>query len=555
MNLGGGIEDLKPPQQERAFDGREWIRSIAVTADGARAVSGGNDGIVRLWDLATGRELARLSGHVGLVNSVAVTADGSRAVSGGDDGTVRVWDLPARRELAKLSGHTGPVRGVAIIADGSRAVSGGDDGTVRVWDLAAGRELAKFAGHAGPVRGVAVAADGSRIVSGGDDRTVRVWAWDLVTSGELARLTGHTDLVQAVAVTADGNRAVSGGSDGTVRLWDLATGRELAEFTGHGSPVRGVAVTADGAQAVSGGTDRSVRVWDLVTSHELACFTGHSGSVRGMAVTGDGSRAVSGGSDGVVRVWDLAASDRDKPPAASRPAEGRDRTSENFKNGYLTLVAIIQGVAFAALVAVAFNAASAGLSLAHAFTLATEAFATLFAIVAVTDEYLQLLRAVEWNPGSVDTAIPYALGSGEVVAALSLGKLTLWWAATSVTLIMAAGAFRYSKRRAMDTILEGYANVANIRRFVGVVARLSRTCEIMFFYALAICLLSAFATLSPWIYAFAPLVLLFGLLAVALFLPGVPEKAGKGVVLFKAAPRRSALDQIIRTGQERRPRD
>ena len=284
-------------------DGR--VSSAAVTADGTMAVSGGDDGSVRVWDLATGRERAKLTGHAHWVLSVAVTADGTTAVSGGDDGSVRIWDLATGRERAKLTGHTKLVSSVAVTADGTMAVSGGRDRSVRIWDLATGRERAKLTGHDGPVLSVAVTADGTMAVSGGDDGLVRIW--DLATGRERAKLTGHTKLVSSVAVTADGTMAVSGGRDRSVRIWDLATGRERAKLTGHTNLVLSVAVTADGTMAVSGGDDGSVRVWDLATGRERAKLTSHDGRVSSVAVTGDGTTAVSGGYDGLVRVWDLAA--------------------------------------------------------------------------------------------------------------------------------------------------------------------------------------------------------------------------------------------------------
>ena len=187
--------------------------------------------------------------HLG--GTLAVTADGARAVSGGGDGTVRVWDLATDREQAVLTGHQGGVSSVAVTADAVRAVSGGhDDGTVRVWDLATGRAAAVLTGHQGGVSSVAVTADGATAVSGGRDGTVRVW--DLATDREQAVLTGHQGGVSSVAVTADAVRAVSGGhDDGTVRVWDLATGRAAAVLTGHQGGVSSVAVTADGAHARS----------------------------------------------------------------------------------------------------------------------------------------------------------------------------------------------------------------------------------------------------------------------------------------------------------------
>ena len=97
-----------------------------------------------------------LTGHDGSVSAVAVSADGRRAVSGGCDGTVRVWDLDTGEPPHALTGHDGLVRAVAVSADGRRAVSGGDDGTVRVWDLDTGTAAAHATGHDGHGEAVAV---------------------------------------------------------------------------------------------------------------------------------------------------------------------------------------------------------------------------------------------------------------------------------------------------------------------------------------------------------------------------------------------------------------
>jgi WD40 repeat protein len=71
------------------------------------------------------------------LGAAALSADGQLAVSGSDDGTVRVGDLAAGTQRgAPLTGHNGLVLAVALSADGQIAVSGSDDGTMRVWDLA-----------------------------------------------------------------------------------------------------------------------------------------------------------------------------------------------------------------------------------------------------------------------------------------------------------------------------------------------------------------------------------------------------------------------------------
>jgi hypothetical protein len=216
-----------PFQQQGHSD---YVRSVALGRVGARdvIVSGGDDHTVRLWDAASGENLAVLEGHSAYVLSVALGRVGAREVivSGGDDHTVRLWDAASGESLAVLEGHSASVLSVALGRVGARdvIVSGGSDCTVRLWDAASGESLAVLEGHSGRVLSVALGRVGARdvIVSGGSDRTVRLW--DAASGENLAVLEGHSDTVLSVALGRVGARdvIVSGGDDGTVRLWDAA---------------------------------------------------------------------------------------------------------------------------------------------------------------------------------------------------------------------------------------------------------------------------------------------------------------------------------------------
>jgi sterol desaturase/sphingolipid hydroxylase (fatty acid hydroxylase superfamily) len=293
---------VEPPPPPVRLLGR-GVTGVAVTADGRRYASAGEDGTVNLVDIATMTPGPYPAGHRRRASAVAVTADGSRVVSASYDGTVRVWDGQSGRCLHTLAGHDGVVLSVGVTADGRTVVSGGADGTARVW-AGDGTPGEVYAVHAGAVPGVAVSGDGKRVAAAaGPDVKVR----DAGSGRELV-LAGHRDVVCGVALTPDGGRVVSGGRDGRVVVWDGTTGREVIRLDA-GGPVCAVAVSPDGRTVAAGGEDRVVRVWDLAAGREPRAFTGHAEAVTAVSVSGDGRRVVSGSRDGGVRWWRVGDGD------------------------------------------------------------------------------------------------------------------------------------------------------------------------------------------------------------------------------------------------------
>jgi RNA polymerase sigma factor (TIGR02999 family) len=146
---------------------------IARRSADRSALSGSPDGTIRLWDLATGKEIRRFAGHETMVLSVAFSPDGRHVLSGGCDTTVRLWDVQSGKQLGCFRGHRGNVESVAFSPDGCRALSGSADGTIRLWDLPAGRELCGLGTE--DVLGVAFSPDGRQVLSANADSMVRLW--------------------------------------------------------------------------------------------------------------------------------------------------------------------------------------------------------------------------------------------------------------------------------------------------------------------------------------------------------------------------------------------
>ncbi|MFM6270768.1 MAG: WD40 repeat domain-containing protein, partial [Dolichospermum sp.] len=164
-------------------------------------------------------------GHKSSVNTLVITPDDSKFISGSSDSTIKIWDLATGKELQTLTGHSRKVNTLAITPDGSKLVSGSDDSTIKIWDLEKNKLSSHSTAHNSDVSALLITPNGSKLVSGSSDSTIKIW--DFFTGQELQILTGHGDEVEAVAVSPDNRLVVSSSQDQTIKVWDLAKGKEL----------------------------------------------------------------------------------------------------------------------------------------------------------------------------------------------------------------------------------------------------------------------------------------------------------------------------------------
>ncbi|MEN3009382.1 MAG: trypsin-like peptidase domain-containing protein, partial [Candidatus Bipolaricaulaceae bacterium] len=170
-SLGIELWDVATMELVRFFEHRAW--SVAFSPDGRTLASGSEDGTIKLWDVATGKDLRTLAGHRHAVTSVAFSPDGRTVASASrlwNDNTIKLWDVATGKELRTLAGHTDAVSSVAFSPDGRTLASGWEDGTIKLWDVATGKELRTLAGHTSGVNSVAFSPDGRTLASGSYDR-------------------------------------------------------------------------------------------------------------------------------------------------------------------------------------------------------------------------------------------------------------------------------------------------------------------------------------------------------------------------------------------------
>ena len=322
------------------------VERAVFSPDGSRIVTASRDRSARIWDTATGKEIAVLRGHEGTVYSAAFSPDGKRIITASYDDTARIWDAATAMEIAALRGHEDTVWSAAFSPDGARIVTASSDRTARIWSAATAEEIAVLRGHEAGLRFAAFSPDGKRIVTGSsltsriwdaetgretavlkeDDGCPVFWAtfspdgtrivtalgcqiaqiYHALTGERIAAVYGHDAYVSSATFSPDSKRILTASEDGTARVWDAATAKEIAVLRGHEAGLRFAAFSPDGKRIVTASRDRTARIWDAAPSNEIAALRHDENQIWSAAFSPDGKRIVTASSDRTARIWDAA---------------------------------------------------------------------------------------------------------------------------------------------------------------------------------------------------------------------------------------------------------
>ena len=359
---------------------------VVFSRDGKKLIAGSAVD-VRVWDAASGKELARQNvrlGHTGLV----LSPDGKTVAFGEGNAGLYLWDWesggPPRKvplvsrpyfhylafspdgKTVYASDGQGQAHGYDVatgaptgqadesvvrwrrvspdgktvaVADHDRAKN---QGSVVLREAASGKEVGRLSSGSLVISDGRWSPDGTRIAG---TTAYRAWVWDVKTGKALGSdVPAHTAALHSLAFASDG-RLVTSGQDATVRTWDSATGRERLRFNVDHPMGMDMTLSPDGDLVAGSPEPNAVRVWEAKTGREvfkLAWGTGRYGGVFRVRFAADGQTLLTYGHDFRLRVFDTLTgklkSERKIRPAALGPETDDDeRQAWEFKMTHRTV--------------------------------------------------------------------------------------------------------------------------------------------------------------------------------------------------------------------------
>lgn len=393
------VWELATGQQLRLIQSGEGsVNALAISPDGRHLAAG--DGTVRIWDMQTGKQLSNPPAEQGAIRVIAYSPDGSRVASGSQNGMILLWDAASGKVLNSIKSH-GAVTSLAFSPDGKRLVSGGTDGQVHFWNVATGKPTAGFnpssqqpdsrhlleayrrekeradaalaaeqearqreaaarsaeqlslyqaqihlaqraweqskseeaqqaldkapaaergwewsylrslkqdkatilEGHSQGVVRLAFEPSGKRLATVGRGQDVLIW--DVATGKKVGGPFQQESIIRSAAFSPDGRYLALATSDGGIRFLEPDTGSIPLTLRSAGGDVLALAFSPDGRRLAWSARDRIVRVWELMQQKETTKLEPPNGTTFGLAFSPDGSRLVTTSGEGSVRSWDV----------------------------------------------------------------------------------------------------------------------------------------------------------------------------------------------------------------------------------------------------------
>lgn len=270
------------------------VRALAVSPLSESIVSGGDDGVIRLWHARSG-VMKSLGEMVGPVSALAFSPNGVlvASISGVN---VHITDLQSEETI--LLGQTGARSPSVAFSPGGKSLassSGGSRCEIQLWNLQSGQMRVLKGDWKGP-SSIAFSPDGGLIGTADSDLSnpfLRLWDVDTATMRVLGQSTRQ---ITSVGFLPDGKYLAAGSWDETVRLWNVRTGEARTLGENCACVCR---ISANGDKLAAYSLDGRLRVWDLESGRSR--IVGECFGVNAIAFLNDA--LVTGGDDGAIRLW------------------------------------------------------------------------------------------------------------------------------------------------------------------------------------------------------------------------------------------------------------
>ena len=281
------------------------VYAVAYAPDGQAVLTGGQDGAVCIWDVASGEQLAILREHATCVNSIDFSPDGDTFVTASCDKTIKLWSLSGRSVLATLTDSHDVY--MAMFMDGGKLLASRSNSSgvqeACIWNVATRSVLSDWPPTEEPIDGFAPAASGQTLVTLADDK-LAVWKRQ-GKSWALSHRCSNVNSSYGAVLSPDAEYVLVPNWRRYLKVFRLRDGALTHSLSDHMGGIDGMSFSPQGDRLATASADGSVGIFSFPSCKLEHRLLGHAGRVWNVAWSPGGDSVASVGSDGSMRIWDL----------------------------------------------------------------------------------------------------------------------------------------------------------------------------------------------------------------------------------------------------------
>jgi len=242
------------------------VKAVTFTKDGKYLLTGSRDKTIKLWEIATGRELRSFYGHESTINDLALSPDGKQFLSSSADKSAKLWDIESGKIIKSFEGHEELLTSVSFHPSGKTILTAGYDNQAILWDVASGEQLNTFKVNPDKGLGYGVnttfSSDGKYIVIGNDNRTANIYDYQ---SGELVKEIKPAEgwcggCATFVSINKASDKLLKATKGPGLQLFDLTSGEKLIDYMLFDDDITAVDLNSEGKALMS--SEDSIYVFD-----------------------------------------------------------------------------------------------------------------------------------------------------------------------------------------------------------------------------------------------------------------------------------------------------
>lgn len=288
------------------------VTTAQFSPDDQWVATGAEDGMLRLWDVNSGRLVKEIQAHESTVNDVAFSPDGKLVVTAGVGNSAKAWNVESGELVGEVVGHRRQVTSVAFRGDGECFATGAMDG-IRFWNI----KTFELMHHCSvdnpdtiPISEMSWHPHIDRLLTISRDDTMLVWDPD---SGEIDETYAWINELPGLEFwfgnyqihwnpSADRILAI-GQWNALIDLPVGETPRKGHTFEQQAGVSRCGGWSKDGKYFILGGESLELFFFDAKTQKEVGRIRGHEGIITDFCLDSDGTKIVTASNDGTAKIW------------------------------------------------------------------------------------------------------------------------------------------------------------------------------------------------------------------------------------------------------------